>query len=238
MSGHSKWSTIKRAKGAADAKRSQLFTKLAKAVAVAARDGADAAMNPKLRLAIDRARSFSMPKDSIERAIQKGSGAGEGTKLEEVRYEAYGPGGVALLIDALTDNRNRTSAEVRHLLERHGGRLADAGSVAWMFVIKVVVQIAAPPNREELELLLIEVGADDINEQDSELLITCPPKALEDIKELLTSKNITPGYISLEPVAKTNTAVDDQNAADKLNELREALDNNDDVTNIYDNEAG
>src|SRR3990167_3849222 len=127
MSGHSKWSTIKRAKGAADAKRSQLFTKLAKAVAVAARDGADAAMNPKLRLAIDRARSFSMPKDSIERAIQKGSGAGEGTKLEEVRYEAYGPGGVALLIDALTDNRNRTSAEVRHLLERHGGGPAGAG---------------------------------------------------------------------------------------------------------------
>jgi YebC/PmpR family DNA-binding regulatory protein len=234
MSGHSKWSTIKRAKGAADAKRSQLFTKLAKAITVAARDGADADTNPKLRLAIDRARSFSMPKDNIERAIQKGSGASEeSVKLEAVRYEAYGPGGVALLIDAVTDNRNRTSAEIRHLLEKHGGRLADAGSVAWMFELKGVAQITKPANWEEFELWLIEAGADDIQTQGEDIILTCPPEAFADIKELFESKNITPGYLSLEPVAKINISAGE--AAYKLNELREALESNEDVTNIFDN---
>jgi len=238
MSGHSKWSTIKRAKGTADAKRSQLFTKLAKAVSVAARAGADSTMNAGLRLAIDRARSFSMPKDSIERAIQKGSGTGEGTKLEEVRYEAYGPGGVALLMDVVTDNKNRTSAEIRHLLERHGGRMAEMGSVSWMFVLKGIVQIPAPADREGFELAVIEAGADDLIEHDDELTITCPPEAFEDIKELVVSKNIIPSYLSLEPVAKNDITIDSQAESNKLNELREALDANDDVTNIYDNEAG
>ncbi len=236
MSGHSKWSTIKRAKGTADAKRSQLFTKLAKAISVAARDGDDPTMNAKLRLAIDRARSFSMPKDSIERAVQKGAGTGEGNKLEEVRYEAYGPGGVALLIDALTDNRNRASAEIRHLLEKHGGRMADVGSVAWMFELKGLAQITKPADWEEIELLLIEAGADDIQTQDNDVMITCPPEAFEDIKELLTSKDINASYLSLEPIAKTNVPVDDENSS-KLNELTEALEANDDVTNIYNNQA-
>lgn len=235
MSGHSKWSTIKRAKGAADAKRSQLFTKLAKAISVAARNGADPALNPRLRLAIDRARSFSMPKDSIERAIQKGAGGSGDTKLVEVRYEAYGPGGVALLIDTLTDNRNRTSAEIRHILEKNGGRLAEAGSVSWLFETKGLIQITKPNNWADLELLLIEAGAEDIQTQDDEIMITCPPEAWEDIKELLASQNITPEYLSLEPVAKT-TVPTDKETADKLNILREALEANNDVTNIYDNE--
>lgn len=235
MSGHSKWSTIKRAKGAADAKRSQLFTKLAKAISVAARDGDDSATNSKLRLAIDRARSFNMPKDSIERAVQKGAGMGEGNKLEEVRYEAYGPGGVALLIDTLTDNRNRTSAEIRHLLERHGGHMADAGSVAWVFELKGLVQITKPNGWEELELELIEAGVEDIQIQDNDIIITCPPEVLENIKELLVSKNITPGYLSLEPVSKNNITIDNESTL-KLNELKEALEANDDVTNVYDNQ--
>ncbi len=235
MSGHSKWSTIKRAKGMADARRSQLFTKLAKAISIAARDGDDSATNSKLRLAIDRARSFNMPKDSIERAIQKGAGTGEGNKLEEVRYEAYGPGGVALLIDVLTDNKNRTSAEIRHLLERHGGRMADAGSVAWMFELKGLAQITKPNGWEELELELIEAGVEDIQIQDNDIIITCPPEALENIKELLVSKNVTLGYLSLEPVSKNNITIDKESTV-KLNELKEALEANDDVTNVYDNQ--
>ncbi len=237
MSGHSKWSTIKRAKGAADAKRSQLFTKLAKAISVAARNGADINMNAKLRLAVERARSFSLPKDNIERAIQKGAGGGEGGRLEEVRYEAYGPGGVALLIDALTDNKNRTSSEIRHLLERHGGRLAEVGSVAWMFELKGLVQIAKPANLDELEMELIEAGAEDIAEHDQKIIITCPPESFEKIKSFLTQKNIAASYVSLEPVAKNLINLEDEAVANKLNDLREVLDANDDVTNIYDNEA-
>jgi YebC/PmpR family DNA-binding regulatory protein len=237
MSGHSKWSTIKRAKGAADAKRSQLFTKLAMGIAVAARDGADPDMNPKLRLAIDRARSMSMPKDNIERAIQKGAGGSEGVKLEEVRYEAYGPGGVAFLIDAVTDNRNRTSAGVRHILERHGGRLAEVGSVGWMFELKGLVQLPLPPKRDEFELALIEAGAEDIAEHEDGLVVTCDPKNLEGIKNELARQGIVPSYLSIEPIAKTNLAVDDASVVAKLNELREALDEDEDVTDTFDNEA-
>lgn len=237
MSGHSKWSTIKRAKGAADAKRSQLFTKLAKAISVAARDGADPSMNSKLRLAIDRARSFSMPKDGIERAVQKGSGGGDGARLEEVRYEAYGPAGVAILIDALTDNKNRTSSEIRHLLERHGGRMAEVGSVAWMFDTKGIIHIDTPTNLDELELELIEAGADDFNELENETVITCPPEAFEKVKSVINQKNLTVNYLSLEPVAKSPIQIEDVKIAEKVNELREFLDANDDVTNIYDNEA-
>ncbi|MDZ4229885.1 MAG: YebC/PmpR family DNA-binding transcriptional regulator [Candidatus Veblenbacteria bacterium] len=237
MSGHSKWSTIKRAKGAADAKRSQLFTKLAKAITVAARGGGEVDMNPKLRLAVDRARCFSMPKDSMERAIQKGAGGGDGAHLEEVRYEAYGPGSVAFLIDALTDNRNRTSSEVRHLVERHGGRMAEVGSVGWMFELKGLLQLPLPANRDEVELALIEAGTDDITEHENELTITCPPQAFEAVKQVLAAHHITPEYVSLEPVAKTTAEANEPAVAQKLNKFREALDENDDVTNFYDNEA-
>lgn len=235
MSGHSKWSTIKRAKGAADAKRSQIFTKLANAISVAAKAGADIGMNGKLRLAVERARALSMPKDNIERAIKRGAG-GEGMNLEEVRYEAYGPGGVAFLIDALTNNHNRTSANIRHLLERHGGRLAEAGSVAWMFQIKGLLLIPTPTNRDEVELALIEAGAEDIVERDTELEIKCNPEAFEAIKTKLTELNITPTYSSLEPVANT-TATVEGHALQQLEALREVLDEDEDVTDLFDNQA-
>lgn len=234
MSGHSKWSTIKRAKGVADAKRSQLFTKLAKAITVAARDGADPSMNPKLRLAVDRARSFSMPKDNVERAIQKGIGGGEGTKLEEVRYEGYGPGGVAFLIDAVTDNRNRTASEIRHLLERAGGRLGEMGSVAWMFELKGLIQVTPNGKWDELELALIEAGALDIREDANELIITCDPPALEQLKAELTARGLAPTYASIEPLAKTSIPVE-ESSAERLDQLRETLDEHDDITNFYDN---
>ncbi len=234
MSGHSKWSTIKRQKGVADAKRSQVFTKLAKAISVAARDGADPGMNSRLRLAIDKAREQSMPKENIERAIQKGSGTGEGTKLEEVRYEGYGPGGVAFLIEAVSDNRNRTSSQIRHLLEKAGGRLGEAGSVAWLFETKGILQLPLPANRDELELALIEAGASDMREEEGNLIVTCDPHAYEAVKTELAKCNLTTTYASVEPVAKTTVEVDG-GTGHKLNELRETLDSDDDVTNFYDN---
>ncbi len=220
----------------ADAKRSQLFTKLAKAISVAARDGADIGMNPKLRLAVDRARSMSMPKDNIERAIQKGAGGTEGAALSEVRYEAYGPGGVAFLIDALTDNRNRTSSSVRHILEKHGGRLAEVGSVAWMFETKGVLQFPSPANRDEAELMLIDAGAEDIIEGGDELEVRCAPEAFEALKAKLAEASLEPSYTAIEPMAKTSTQADAGSAA-QLTALREALDEDEDVTDFYDNEA-
>lgn len=237
MSGHSKWATIKRAKGVADAKRSQTFTKLAKAVTVAARNGADPSMNFKLRLAIDRARQANMPKDNIERAVKRGAGAEGGAQLTEIRYEGYGPGGVAFLIDALTDNRNRTSGNVRHLLEQHGGRLAEAGSVAWQFQNQGVVQITAPANHDELDLALIEAGATDIQTHEDILVIACEPHSLESIKSVLAAQNLTPTYANVEPVANTKVEVTDAAVQKKLNDLREALDNDEDVNDFYDNEA-
>ncbi len=236
MSGHSKWATIKRQKGAADAKRSQVFTKLAKAVAVAARDGADPSLNPRLRLAVDRAKAASMPKDNIERAIQKGMGSSEDAKLEEVRYEAYGPGGVAFLIDAVTDNRNRSSSQVRHLVERSGGRMAEMGSVGWMFEQRGVLQVAAPADRETLELTLIEEGATDFTEEEGTLTVTCEPHDFETVKAVLLAAKLEPSYANIEPVAKTSVTVDVGFGA-KVEALREALDSDDDVTNTYDNAA-
>lgn len=238
MSGHSKWATIKRQKGVADAKRSQVFTKLAKAVAVAARTGGgpDPDSNFKLRLAIDRARAASMPKDNIDRAIKRGVGTDGGAAIEEVLYEGYGPGGVAFLIEAVTDNRNRSSSGVRHALEKHGGRLGEAGSVAWLFETKGIIQVKPTGPLDELELALIEAGATDIREEEGDLIITCEPHSLEGIKTTLAKQNLTPTYANVEPVAKTTTAVDEHTAA-KLDELRSALDEDDDITNFYDNAA-
>ncbi len=238
MSGHSKWATIKRAKGVTDAKRSQVFTKMAKLITVAAKGGGDPSMNFKLRLAIDRAREANMPKDNIDRAIKRGAGGGDGAQVEEITYEAYGPGSVAMLIQTLTDNKNRTHSNLRHVLSLAGGRLAEAGSVAWLFEPKGVVALKAPTaGRDEFELALIEAGATDINEHDDELMVVVEPKNLEPIKALLTQRGITPTYADVEMVAKTTVAVADATVAAKLNELREALEADDDVTNTYDNEA-
>ena len=234
MSGHSKWSTIKRQKGVADAKRSQVFTKLAKAISVAARTSADQSMNFKLRLAIDRARSFSMPKDNIDRAIKKGAGDDGGAKMEEITYEGYGPSGVAFLIETVTDNRNRTGSNIRHILEKHGGRLAESGSVTWLFEQKGIFQIPFNNNLDELELALIEAGADDIKNEDGNFFVTCSPHSFDSIKNYLTKQNITATYSNVEPTAKTSATVAEE-AAHKLDDLRAVLDEDDDVTEFYDN---
>jgi YebC/PmpR family DNA-binding regulatory protein len=237
MSGHSKWATIKRQKGVADAKRSQVFTKLANTITVAAKNGADPTMNFKLRLAIDRAREANMPKDNIERAVKRGIGE-EGGKLEEITYEAYGPGSVAMLIECLTDNKNRTSSNLRHLLERAGGRLADMGSVSWMFETKAVVQLPLPQvGRDELELLLIEAGATDLTEENEQLIITGEPANLETIKQVLTTKGLALTYSGIEPISKTTVSITDLDIENKLNNLREILEADDDVTATYDNQA-
>ena len=237
MSGHSKWATIKRAKGVTDAKRSQVFTKMAKLITVAAKGGGDPTMNFKLRLAIDRAREANMPKDNIDRAVKRGAGGGEGALMEEITYEAYGPGSVAMLIQVLTDNKNRTHSNLRHLLDTLGGRLADAGSVAWQFESKGIIQVPLPTSgRDELELALIEAGASDIVEASGQLTVTTEPKSLEAVKTVLTTQGQTPSYADVEMVGKTTVVVDEAVAA-KLNELREALEADDDVTNTYDNEA-
>lgn len=237
MSGHSKWSTIKRQKGIADAKRSQVFTKLANAITVAAKNGADPTMNFKLRLAIDRARDANMPKDNIERSIKRGTGE-EGGKLEEITYEAYGPGSVAMLIECLTDNKNRTSSSLRHLLERAGGRLADIGSVNWMFETKAILQLPLPKDgRDELELLLIEAGATDLTEENEQLIITGEPASLEPIKQVLISKSLALSYSGVEPISKTTTPIVDSEIENKLNNLREALEADEDVTATYDNQT-
>ncbi|MBU1039087.1 YebC/PmpR family DNA-binding transcriptional regulator [Patescibacteria group bacterium] len=236
MSGHSKWSTIKRQKGVVDAKRSQIFTKLSKALSAAARLGIDPEMNFKLRLAIDKARNANMPKENIDRAIKKGAGQEDGANVEEVIYEGYGPNGVAFLIETLTDNRNRTTANLRHLLDKHGGRLADNGSVAWMFEPKSLITVNKPTtNQEEIELKLIEAGAEEIEEMENEFLITAPSNQLEIIKQVCQTNQLIISYSSVEPVANNNVPIPDKNDSDKLDSLREALNNDDDVTNTYDN---
>src|ERR671923_793954 len=185
MAGHSKWSSIKHKKAAADARRGQLFTKLARAITVAAREGGgDPEANFALAAAVQKARDYSMPKDNIQRAIDKGTGAGGGTEaIERVVYEGYGPGGAAILVEALTDNRNRTSAEIRHAFDKHGGSLGEPGSVAWQFEKKGVVVVDADRYGEEDLLAAIDAGADDVAHDGDLLKVTAPPEALTGVRE-------------------------------------------------------
>ncbi|MFH1866955.1 MAG: YebC/PmpR family DNA-binding transcriptional regulator [Patescibacteria group bacterium] len=239
MSGHSKWSTIKRQKGVADTKRGQLFTKLIRAITLAARQGVDSATNFTLRMAIDKARQANMPKDNIERAIRRGSGEAGGTALEEITYEAYGPGSVALVINAITDNRQRTASEIKHILSRFGGRLAEANSVKWQFESKGIIQLPLPKTEqgEQLELELIEAGALDLTEAEGQLIIYTPPSELDKVKKLIESKGLIVDYAQVELVAANPIAISDPKIQSQLDNLKEALDNSEEVDNIYTNEA-
>ena len=238
MSGHSKWSTIKRQKGVADAKRGKIFTKLTRAITVAAKSGADPESNPRLRIEVDRARAANMPKENVARAIAKAQGAGDGVQLEEVVYEAFGPGNVAILIKTITDNRNRTATDVKNALTKNGGRLLEVNSISWQFESKGVIQLPLPDvkTKEELELSLIEAGAQDINEVENNLIIICPVNRFEKIKTLLLEKKLTPEYSEIELVSNALVTVDDENVRARLDSLKEVLDNIDDVDNIYTNE--
>jgi len=238
VSGHSKWSSIKHRKGAADAKRGQLFSKLSRAIIVAAKEGgADPAGNLALQNAIEKARSYSMPKDNIERAIAKASGAdAEGSSFETVIYEGYGPEGVAVLVEALTDNRNRTASEVRHLFAKHGGNLGTTGAVAWQFERKGVVLVPADGVDEEALLMTAaEAGADDVELDGSSFVVTSPPEAMSAVRTAVEGAGLTPESVELAMVPKVTVAVDDESTARKLIRLVEGLEEADDVQDVYAN---
>jgi YebC/PmpR family DNA-binding regulatory protein len=237
VSGHSKWAQIKRAKGANDVKRGQLFTKLGREISIAAREGgADPDGNARLRMAMDRAREANMPQDTIQRAIQRGTGGAEGAALEEVVYEAYGAGGAALLIEATTDNRNRTVAEVRATLTRGGGSLGAAGSVAWNFESRGIINVRArdKTDPEELALKAIDAGADDFSVEGREVEVVTDPAQLEDVRRALegAGATVTNAEVAMLPKTQVDLPNDQTTAVMRLVERLEDLD---DVTHVYTN---
>jgi len=236
MSGHSKWATIKRKKGAADAKRGKLFTKLIKEITIAAREGGgDPNANPRLRLAVDNAKSANMPADNIDRAIKKATGGLEGVTYHELTYEGFGPGGIALLVEVATDNKNRTVAEVRHIFSRHGGSLGETGSVAWMFEKKGLITLPAQNKSEEDILnIVLEAGAEDLHSEEGYYEIATPVESFEPVRKALKNARLEIENASLQWIPKNNinTSGDD---AEKVLKLIEALEDCDDVQNVYSN---
>jgi YebC/PmpR family DNA-binding regulatory protein len=235
MSGHSKWAQIKRQKGAADAKRGQLFTKLGREIAIAAREGADPDANARLRLAVQRARDANMPMDTIERAIKRGAGAGEGAHYQEVVYEGYGPSGVAMLVEALTDNRNRAAAEIRSVFTRNGGNLGEAGSVRWLFEPKGVITVETDgADADEVALVAIDAGADDVQVDVRFLEVYTEPSQLEAVRDALEGAGITVASSESAMIPKTSVPLDER-AAEQTIRLIERLEELDDVHHVYTN---
>ena len=238
MSGHSKWSSIKHKKGAADAKRGKLFSKLSRAIIVAAKEGgADPANNLALQNAIEKARSYSMPKDNIDRAIARGSGAGaDAESFETVVYEGYGPEGVALIVEALTDNRNRTASDVRHTFAKHGGNLGATGAVAWQFERRGIVVVPDEGvDEEELLLVAADGGADDVDRDGSVFQVTSSPEALSVVRSAIEEAGFAVDSAELTMVPKTTVAIDDEAKARQVLRLVEALEDYDDVQDVYAN---
>ncbi len=236
MSGHSKWSTIKRKKAALDAKRGKLFTKLIKEITIAARQGGgDPSGNPRLRLAVDNAKAANMPMDNIERAIKKATGELEGVVYTELTYEGYGPGGVAILVEAATDNKNRTVAEVRHLFNKHGGSLGETGSVAWMFDKKGIITFPTQGKTEDdIMEIVLDAGADDISEEEGYFEVTTEVENFEPVRRALVDAGIEVENASLQWIAKNTVDVSGE-TAEKVMKLIDALEDNDDVQNVYSN---
>lgn len=236
MSGHSKWSTIKRKKGATDAKRGKVFTKLIKEITVAARTGGgDPDANPRLRTAILAAKAENMPKDNIDRAVKKGTGALEGVAYEEAFYEGYGPGGAAVLVESLTDNRNRTVADIRHIFSKSGGSLGEAGCVAWMFEKKgVLVFEKKAVNEETLMEAVLDAGAEDIRDEETTFEVITAPEDFEAVKKALNAKNLTYALAEITMVPQTTVRLEDKHAEQML-KLMDSLEDSDDVQNVYSN---
>ena len=238
MSGHSKWSSIKHKKGAADAKRGQLFSKLSKAIIVAAKNGGgDPANNLALQNAIEKAKSYSMPKDNIDRAIAKGSGAdADADAFETIVYEGYGPEGVAVIVEALTDNRNRTAADVRHLFAKNGGNLGATGAVAWQFDRRGVVVVPADGvDDEELLLVAADGGADDLELDGDVFQVTSAPESLSSVRGAIEAAGFAVNSAELQLVPRTTVAVDDEAKARQVMRLIDELEDNDDVQDVYAN---
>lgn len=236
MSGHSKWATIKRKKASLDAKRGKLFTKLIKEISVAVRTGgSDLNGNPRLRLAYDNARGANMPLDNIERAIKKAAGELDGASYTEITYEGYGPGGVAVMIESLTDNKNRTVAEVRHLLSKYGGSMGESGSVAWMFDRKGIITLPKQGKTEDdLMEIVLDAGADDLTTEDEFFEVTSSIENFETVRKAIAEKNLTIDNASLQWVAKNSITVTGEDA-EKVMKLIEALEDSDDVQNVFSN---
>ena len=238
MSGHSKWSSIKHKKGAADAKRGKLFSKLSRAIIVAAKEGGpDPAGNLALQNAIEKARSYSMPKDNIERAIARGSGAdSDAQAFETVIYEGYGPSGVAVIVEALTDNRNRTASDIRHAFEKNDGNLGGSGAVTWLFERRAVVLVSADGvDEDELTLAAAEGGADDVSRDGSSFEIVSAPENLTSVREALEQAGFTVENAELTMVPKTTVEVADQADAKKVLRLIDQLEESDDVQDVFSN---
>jgi len=236
MSGHSKWSSIKHKKGAADAKRGKLFTKLARAITVAARDGGgDPDGNPALATAVQKAREASMPKDNIQRAIDRGSGVGaDGAAIEQILFEGYGPGGVAVLVDALTDNRNRASADIRHAFSKHNGSLGEPGSVAWIFEKRGVIAVDGTRYGEDDLIVAIDAGAEDVREEGETLRVLCEPGDLTAVRQALEAGGVE--IQSAEVVMEPKSTVEVKgNEAKSLLGLIEELEEHDDVNEVHAN---
>jgi YebC/PmpR family DNA-binding regulatory protein len=238
LSGHSKWSSIKHKKGAADAKRGKLFSKLARAIIVAAKEGGpDPAGNLALANAVEKARSYSMPKENIERAIARGSGAdADAQAFETVVYEGYGPSGVAVIVEALTDNRNRTASDVRHVFSKNDGNLGGSGAVAWLFERRGVVVVDADGvDEDELTLAAAEGGAEDVARDGTSFEVTSAPEDLVTVREAIEAAGISVASAELTMVPKTTIEVAEEGPAKKILRLMDELEENDDVQDVYSN---
>ena len=236
MSGHSHWATIKHKKGAIDAKRGKQFSKLSRAIIIAARHGGgDPETNLKLRYAIDKARQVSMPKENIEQAVKRGTGQLEGITFEEITYEGYGPGGVAILVDVLTDNRNRTNGELRKIFERTAGKLGSAGCVGYLFERKGFFSINAEGHDEDTLMgIALDAGADDLKQVGTTFEITCDPAVFAKVQETLVKNGIQPVLAEISQLPKVPVEVEAETGV-KVMRLMEALDDHDDVQNVYSN---
>ncbi|HEV2412573.1 MAG TPA: YebC/PmpR family DNA-binding transcriptional regulator [Candidatus Saccharimonadales bacterium] len=236
MSGHSKWSTIKRQKGAKDAQKGAIFTKLGNMLAIAARSGDDPETNFALRLAIDKAKAASMPHANIQRAIDRGSGKLGGAIIEEVTYEGYGPGGAGIIVECATDNKNRTYPEVRLAFSKHGGNIAESGAVAFQFQRKGVIRVGFNGDADEAMLTAIDAGAEDAEVEDGELVIYTDPKQLAAVRKSLESEEeLEIREAELTYVPQNTIEISDSETERKLMNLMDALDGLDDVTNVHAN---
>jgi len=236
MSGHSKWATIKHKKAATDAKRGQAFTKIIKEITVAARiGGGDPAGNPRLRTVLEKAKAVNMPADNIKRAILKGTGELPGQVFEEVLFEGYGPGGVAVMVETATDNRNRTVGDVRHIFDKYGGNLGQNGCVAWMFEKKGVIEVdAARATEDDLLEVALEAGADDVTSGEGSFEVTTPPAALEAVRDAVAAKGIPVALAEVSMIPQTTVHLEGKQATQML-KLMDALEEHDDVQKVSAN---
>jgi YebC/PmpR family DNA-binding regulatory protein len=236
MSGHSKWATTKHRKAAVDQKRAKVFAKLIRQLEVAAREGgADLEANPTLRTMFEKARSASVPIDTIERAIKRGTGDIEGVRYEAVAYEGYAPGGVAIMVECLTDNRNRTGAEVRNVFSRNGGSMAEPGAVSWQFARKGVIELARSLDEDAITEVAVEAGAEDLADEGDRWVVTSAPTDLGSVRDALDAAGMAPESAELAMVATQTVPVTEEGEARKVLRLLEALDDEDDVQNVWSN---